>query len=190
MESLARSNDLSILDTNLLCHIFLQELEAGKVGRESGPQIPGTKVWYEVELSITNPGIDSPKTLGILKKNGTGIANGHIGLIGIRTFVPIHGDHFVDLLFEIFSIGVSFVRCLSGGDQFFQVLFHIFHGGRRRDAAPGRDIRDQRPRSRMGDVNQNVVILEPFLSFKASAINRIFNPLIENMVDTLKPRIW
>jgi hypothetical protein len=37
MESFTGSDNLPILDPNLLGHIFLEELKTGKVGRESGP---------------------------------------------------------------------------------------------------------------------------------------------------------
>jgi hypothetical protein len=60
MEPLAGSNDLSILYPNLLRHIFLQQLKASEIRWESSPQIPRAKVRYEMELTITNSGINPP----------------------------------------------------------------------------------------------------------------------------------
>jgi hypothetical protein len=61
-----------------------------------------------MEFSITNPGIDAPEALGVLKEDGASIPNSHIGLVGMVSLVPIHIDHFLDLLFKILSIGILF----------------------------------------------------------------------------------
>jgi hypothetical protein len=60
MESFARRNDLSVFHTDLLGHIFFQQLETGEIRRESGPQVPGAEVGKKMEFSITNSGIDAP----------------------------------------------------------------------------------------------------------------------------------
>jgi hypothetical protein len=67
MEPLAGSDDLSVLYANFLRHIFLEELKTSKVGWETSPQIPRTKVKHKMELSVTNTGIDSPKALWVLE---------------------------------------------------------------------------------------------------------------------------
>jgi hypothetical protein len=142
-----------------------------------------------MELPMTDPGINAPETLRILKKNGSGVAYGHISLVGVGSFLFIHIDYFIDLFFQVFSVGVGFKRCLSRGDQLFEILFYIFHGGWRWDATSRGYVGDQRPCSRMGNMDHDIIIFEPFLTFETSAINRILVPLLKNMIDTLKPSI-
>jgi hypothetical protein len=142
-----------------------------------------------MELPVTDPGINAPETLGILKKNGSGVAYGHIGLVGVGSFLLIHINHFIDLFFQVLSIGVGFKRGLSGGNQFFEILFDIFHGGWRWNATSRGDVGDERPCPRMSDMDHDIIVFDPFLAFETSAINLIFVPFFKNMIDTLKPSI-
>ena len=67
MESLAGSDDLSILYPNLLRHIFLQQLKTSEIGWKSSPQVPRTKVEHKMEFPITNTRINATKALGVLE---------------------------------------------------------------------------------------------------------------------------
>jgi len=43
--------------------------------------------------------------------------------------------------------------------------------------------------ARVGDVNNSIIIFNPFLAFNTSPVDHIFIPLLENMIDTPKPCI-
>jgi hypothetical protein len=42
----------------------------------------------------------------------------------------------------------------------------------------------------MGDVDNNIIVFNPLYTFKTSPVDRIFMSLLEDIIDTLEPRIW
>jgi hypothetical protein len=189
MKSFAGGDDLSVLDSYLLCHVFFQQLKAGEVGWKPSPQVPRPEIEHKMEFSVADACIHAAKALRVLKQNGTGITYCHVSLIGIHPVLPVHADDLINLFLKIFPIGISFMDILPGGDQFFNVLFHIFHGSGRGDIASRRDVRDEGPCPGMRDLDNHIIIFEPLMTLETPAVDRIFVSLIKDIIDTLKPRI-
>jgi hypothetical protein len=108
---------LAVSDADFAGHVFLEDLDAGQIGGETTPQVPGAEVDHKMKGAVTDAGVDHAEALRVLQLDRLAPPDGHEGLVSVVPVPAVHLDDFGDLLLDIFTVGVVFVRPPGPGHQ-------------------------------------------------------------------------
>jgi hypothetical protein len=142
-----------------------------------------------MKFAVPDSGVNASQALRVLKQERACVSDGHISLIRIVPVFAIHANDFIDLLLQIFAIGVDFMLSFAGSDQFLQILLHVFHRRGRGHAASGWDIGNEGPCSGVCNLDDDIVVFESLLPLEASPVNGVLITLVKEIVDTLEPGV-